>query len=133
MIYVLMHLAWAQKILWAAENGGYYVEYYWMSYLLGLFDGNLFGTLSSLLALAALIVSLFIVLGKVRRPIACGILLLLSAVAEIVNGCVFGFERFTGLTYCIITALIRLGLFALFGFLGSQQNVESEKAPSNDA
>ena len=111
-VHVLMALPWSLKTIWFGGD----ITYHWFRYTLGMMIGDPLSSLSALLAFAALIASLFSAFGKVRRPIACGILLLVAASVEITNGCVFGFERFTILTYSIIVLLIVLGLFALLGF-----------------
>lgn len=117
VIHVLMLLPWALKTIW--YGGG--VTYHWLRYPLGTVMGDPLSSISALLALAALIVSLFSSFGKAHRPIVCGVALLASAGVEIANGCAFGFQQFTVLTYGIVAALIGLGLFALFGFRRSRQ------------
>lgn len=126
--YLMMALPWSLKTIWFEGD----TTYHWFRYTLGMLIGDPLSSVSGLLAFTALIVSLFSTFGKVRRPIVCGILLLFSAVVEIVNGCVFGFERFTVFTYSIIAVLMLLGFFALFGFLGIRQNDETERVQSND-
>lgn len=132
LVYVLMCLPWAMKVLSSREDGGYFVSYLWMSYSFGLFLGNPFSFASALLAFAALIVSLFISFGHKRCATACGILLFASASAVLAMGIIVGFHCFTSLTYGIIAALIGLGFFALFGFLGIRQNDKTERVQSYD-
>lgn len=72
--------------------------------------GNLFTTLSFVLAIGAFVFSFFSGKNLVCR-ILCGLLLLGSAVTCLCDG---NYDCFTVLTWCIVGALIVLGLWALF-------------------
>ena len=115
-VLVLTCLPWALKTIW--YGGG--VTYHWLRYPLGTVMGDPLSSVSALLAFAALIASLFNFFGKARQPTVCGGALLASAGVEIANGCIFGFQRFTVLTYSIIAGLLGLGVFALLGFRRSR-------------
>lgn len=128
LIFVLMCLPYAARDYSVLLESGYKIYYYWMLYPLGIFDFDIFSTISALLAMIALIVSLFTTFGRFRCYIDCGILLLSSAVAEIVGGIYFHFHRFTPLTYFIVAALLALGVFALLGFRSAQADGKTNAA-----
>lgn len=111
-VFALMFLPWALRIVNMDADGTLYYHYYWMSYCLGTVLGDPFSTISALFALAALIVALLYSFGRVRRLMPCGILLLLSAGAEIGMGISLGFWWYTPLTYFIVGSLIVLALIA---------------------
>ena len=81
-------------------------------FALGAPLGLIYTSISFVLALAAFLLSFFSGKSRVCR-VLCGLLLLGSAAVCIYDG---GYDCFTVLTWCIIGALVLLGLWTLLFF-----------------
>lgn len=115
LILVAMCLPWAMRLCFSDGPDHSIYDYWWLYYPLGILDGNIFSTLSFLLALAALPLA-FRSTHRRGCSIACGILLMLSAAAQLYVLSLLDPRWFTPLTWSIIAMLAALGLFALLGF-----------------
>ena len=111
LILAAMCLPWAIQIpTLASPEADYYYYYFWLFYPLGLFNAYPLSTVSTLLALIAFPFSFF--KGK-KSAITCGILLLLSGLAQLYMGFWFGFHWYTPLTWIIVISLFLLGVVSL--------------------
>lgn len=118
LVLVAMLLPWAlfSAVVYSVQDDGQIIEVFrprFGLYALGAPVGHLFTSLSFALASAALVLTLFFSRHTAFR-VACGVLLLLSAVACVCDGVRGGFDCFTVLTWCILAALTALGAWTLF-------------------
>ena len=113
LILAAMCLPWAIRILILAPPEAeypYYYHYQWLFYPLGFLGAYPLSTVSTLLALIAFPFSFF--KGR-KSAITCGILLLLSGLAQLCMGFWLSFHWYTPLTWIIVISLFLLGVVSL--------------------